>query len=55
MSDEELIQKAEETSFYEWSLLTELAQQASNEETAKTILKIQLRKFRDEEYANNSL
>lgn len=55
MNDEELIQKAKETPFQDWSLISDLAQQASNEETAKAILKIQLSKFRDEEYANDSL
>ena len=55
MDDAQLIQKAKDTPFQDWSLLSDLAQQASNEEVAKTILKIQLRKFREEEYANDSL
>lgn len=55
MTDEELIQKANETPFQDWSLLSDLAQQASNLETAKAIIRIQVRKFREEEYSNDSL
>lgn len=55
MTDEELIQKANETPFQDWSLISDLAQQASNEETARAIIRIQICKFRKDEYANDSL
>lgn len=55
MNDEQLIQKAEETPFQDWSLIDNLILQTTDSETKGKLRKIQIRKFREEEYDNDSL
>lgn len=55
MTDEELIQKANETPYQDWSLISNLVMQTSDEVTIKTLLEIMKAKFREEEYNNDSL
>lgn len=55
MTNEELIQKANETPFQDWSLISDLAMQTSDEVTVNTLLEIMKAKFREEEYNNDSL
>lgn len=55
MDDKELIQKANETPFQDWSLISDLAMQTNDEVTISTLLSIMRAKFREEEYANDSL
>ena len=55
MTDEELIQKANEAPFQDWSLIPDLAMQTDNAVTANTLLSIMIAKFREEEYNNDSI
>ena len=55
MTDEQLIQKANSTPYIEWSSISSLIDLASNEETKRVLERIQITKFRLEEFANGSL
>lgn len=55
MTDEQLIQKANATPSHDWSSINSLIDLASNEETKRVLERIQITKFRLEEFANGSL
>ena len=55
MTDEQLIQKANDTPIHDWSTISALIDLASSEETKRVLERIQKNKFRDEEFANGSL
>lgn len=55
MTDEQLIQKANSTPYIEWSSISSLIDLASNEETKRKLEKIQVLKFRLEEFSNGSI
>ena len=55
MTDEQLINKANTTPSHDWGSINSLIDLASNEETKRVLERIQVTKFRLEEFANGSL
>lgn len=55
MTDEQLINKANTIPSHDWSSINSLIDLASNEETKRVLERIQVTKFRLEEFANGSL
>ena len=55
MGDKKLIENAEQIPYTDWSVIDKFIEKAESQETKERLRKIQLQKFREEEYRNGSL